>query len=87
MPRRGDNAGSLAEPAEIALRAAIDRVGDDIRNALRARQPNKALSAIASIEPELARFFSDVRVMVDDAALQNARLTLLAELRDGFQNR
>ena len=76
------NADRLVEPAETALRTAIDRVGDDIRNALRTRQPNKALSAIASIEPELARFFDDVRVMVDDAGLQDARLTLLAELRD-----
>jgi glycyl-tRNA synthetase beta chain len=76
------NADRLFEPAETALRAAIDRVGDDIRNALGARQPNKALSAIASIEPELARFFNDVRVMGDDANLQNARLALLAELRD-----
>jgi glycyl-tRNA synthetase beta subunit len=76
------NADRLSEPAETALREAIDRVGDDIRNALRTRQPNRALSAIASIEPQLARFFSDVRVMVDDAALQDARLTLLAELRD-----
>jgi len=76
------NVDRLSEPAENALRAALDRVGDDIRNALRDRQPNRALSAIASIEPELARFFSDVRVMVDDEALQDARLTLLAELRD-----
>ena len=76
------NADRLSEPAETALRAAIDRVGDDIRNALRTRQPNRALSAIASIEPQLAQFFSDVRVMVDDPALQDARLTLLAELRD-----
>jgi glycyl-tRNA synthetase beta chain len=76
------NADRLFEPAETALRTAIDRVGDDIRTALRTRQPNKALSAIASIEPELGRFFNDVRVMVEDAGLQDARLTLLAELRD-----
>jgi glycyl-tRNA synthetase beta chain len=76
------NAELLIEPAETALRAAIDRVGDDITNALRARQPSKALAAIAAIEPELGRFFNDVRVMVDDAGLQDARLTLLAELRD-----
>jgi glycyl-tRNA synthetase beta subunit len=37
---------------------------------------------MASIEPELARFFNDVRVMVDDEELQDARLALLAELRD-----
>lgn len=71
----------LVEPAELALRKALDRVGEDIRSALVARQPRKALTAIASIEPELARFFSEVRVMVDDEDLQEARLSLLAELR------
>jgi len=76
------NAHRLVEPAETALRLAIDRVGDQIRDALKARRPNKALSAMASIEPELARFFNDVRVMVDDEELQDARLALLAELRD-----
>jgi glycyl-tRNA synthetase beta chain len=40
------------------------------------------LTAIASIQPELARFFDEVRVMVDDPALQEARLALLAEVRD-----
>jgi glycyl-tRNA synthetase beta chain len=72
----------LVEPAEVALRAALDRVGDEIRAALRARQPHKALSAIASIQGELARFFTEVRVMVDDEELQDARLALLAEVRD-----
>jgi glycyl-tRNA synthetase beta chain len=76
------NAHRLTEPAETALRAAIDRVAGEIRGALTSRQPNKALSAMASIEPELARFFADVRVMVDDRELQDARLALLAELRD-----
>jgi glycyl-tRNA synthetase beta chain len=72
----------LVEPAEVALRQGLNRVGDDIRAALGARQPGKALAAIASIEPALARFFTEVRVMVDDAELQAARLALLAELRD-----
>jgi glycyl-tRNA synthetase beta chain len=80
-PRR-HNVTLLVEPAEIALRNALDRVGDEIQAALRARQPSKALGAIASIEPELAKFFSEVRVMVEDKDLQDARLALLAELRD-----
>jgi glycyl-tRNA synthetase beta chain len=82
---RGHNSSRLVEPAEVALRTALDRVGHDIRAALDARRPSKALTAIASIEPELARFFSEVRVMVEDDELQDARLALLAELRDRIE--
>ena len=78
-PRYEEN--RLTEPAEIALRRALDRLNHDVHAALDARQPGRALSAIASIEPELARFFNEVRVMVDDRELQAARLALLAELR------
>jgi len=76
------DADRLNDPAEKALRTALDRVGSDIGTALAARQPGKALAAVASIQPELTKFFDDVRVMVDDASLQSARLALLAELRD-----
>jgi glycyl-tRNA synthetase beta chain len=72
----------LREPAEIQLRAAMQRMGTDIKTALEERAPARALTAIASIQPELARFFEEVRVMVDDPTLQEARLALLAEVRD-----
>ena len=78
----GRNANRLSERAEVELRQALARVGTEIENGLRTRQPGKALSAMASIQPELARFFDEVRVMVDDPELQDARLALLAELRD-----
>jgi glycyl-tRNA synthetase beta chain len=76
------NADRLSEPAELNLRSALDRLGSEIRQALDGRQPGKALAAIASVQPELAKFFTEVRVMVPDQALQDARLALLAELRD-----
>ena len=79
-PRYQEN--RLTEPAEAGLRRALDRLNHDVHAALDARQPGRALSAIASIEPELARFFTEVRVMVDDRELQAARLALLAELRN-----
>lgn len=78
----GRNAELLTETAEVGLRNSLRRVGAEITTALSARQPARALSAVASIQPELAKFFDDVRVMVDDQALQDARLALLAELRD-----
>ena len=72
----------LTEPAEVALAAALQRVGAQIRENLSARNPAKALQAIASLQPDLERFFTEVRVNVDDEALREARLSLLAEVRD-----
>lgn len=72
----------LREPAELGLQKALDRVRSEIRTALASRQPSHALSAIASIQPEVARFFSEVRVVVPDQRLKNARLSLLADFRD-----
>jgi glycyl-tRNA synthetase beta chain len=72
----------LIEPAEVALAAALERVGARIRENLAARNPAKALQAIASLQPDLERFFTEVRVNVDDEALREARLSLLAEVRD-----
>jgi glycyl-tRNA synthetase beta chain len=78
----GRHTDQLREPAEIQLRAAMQRMGADIKTSLEKREPARALTAIASIQPELARFFDEVRVMVDDPTLQEARLALLAEVRD-----
>jgi glycyl-tRNA synthetase beta chain len=76
------NADRLTEPAEVALRSALNRVGVEIRQSLDARKPGKALASIATIQPELERFFADVRVMVPDHEVKSARLALLSELSD-----
>jgi glycyl-tRNA synthetase beta chain len=80
--RWGRHAERLREPAELALKAALQKMGAEIASSLGARQPGRAVMAVASIQPELARFFDQVRVMVDDQQLQEARLSLLAELKD-----
>jgi glycyl-tRNA synthetase beta chain len=82
IERWGSHATRLHEPAELALKVALQKMGAEIASGLNARQPNRAVMAVASIQPELARFFEQVRVMVDDQQLQEARLALLAELRD-----
>jgi glycyl-tRNA synthetase beta chain len=69
----------LNEPAERALREALDRIGIEIDSALKARQPRKAIEAIASIQPAITRFFDEVRVVVPDRDLKSARLSLLAD--------
>ena len=78
--RSQETAGRLNEPAELALRRAVNRIGEEIQQSLDARKPGKALAAIATIQPELEKFFTDVRVMVDDSELKHARLALLNDL-------
>jgi glycyl-tRNA synthetase beta chain len=80
--RWGRHAERLAEPAELRLKQALGRLAHEIEGALAQRQPVRALSAIGVIQPELAAFFAEVRVMNNDPLLQEARLSLLAELRD-----
>ena len=43
---------------------------------------SRALLEVAALRPAVDRFFTEVFVMVDDAALRQARLSLLAALRD-----
>ena len=59
----------LKEPAELALADAMAAAGDDF---VKLRAP-------------VAKFFEDVMVMVDDAALKDARLGMLARLRVAIQ--
>jgi glycyl-tRNA synthetase beta chain len=79
---RDEQSGLLSEPAEIELRKALDGVDAQIRDALASRQPRKALEAIASIQPAIKRFFDEVRVVVPEQPLMNARLSLLMDFRD-----
>jgi glycyl-tRNA synthetase beta chain len=72
----------LTEPAEVALREALDHVTVQIAQALSARRPQQAVDEIASIQPAITRFFDEVRVVVPDQALKRARLSLLREFRD-----
>ncbi len=72
----------LQEPAEIALRAALERVRSEVKAALTTKRPARALEAIASVQPDVEKFFNEVRVVVPDQNLKNARLSLLADFRD-----
>ena len=81
MSRR-DQADILIEPAERDLRSKLDVVDAAIQQALESRQPRKAIEAIASIQPAIGKFFDEVRVVVPDSRLKNARLSLLMDFRD-----
>lgn len=74
--------GVLVEPAERALAKALGTQRTTIARAAAAGDYTAALAAIADLRPVVDQFFTDVFVMVDDPALRQARLTLLAALRD-----
>jgi glycyl-tRNA synthetase beta chain len=52
-----------------------------MRGHLDALNPRAALLSMAAIRGDLDRFFTEVRVNVDDKPLRVARLTLLDDLR------
>lgn len=74
-------AGSLTEPAELALLEDITRRSAAIDAAARdGRGFHEAYTEAAGFEPAVARFFNDVFVMTDDAALRRARLGVMRRL-------
>ena len=76
------NAATLTEPAEQALVAALQQAGPGIRAAAAGSDYKRAFTEIAALQPVVAKFFDDVLVMSDDAAVREARLGLVATLRD-----
>jgi glycyl-tRNA synthetase beta chain len=75
-------ANVLREPAEIELARALTTKGTSIHLSASEGRYAEALSVLATLREPLDRFFKDVMVMVDDAALRDARLDLLMRLRD-----
>ena len=73
---------ALLEPAEQALVAALDARKPRVDKAVQAADYRQAFTDIAALRPVVDRFFTEVFVMAEDARLRQARLTLMAELRD-----
>lgn len=74
----------LVDAAEIALHAAMVSASEALDPLLARRDYAEALSALVPLREPVDRFFDEVMVMTDDAALQKNRLALLASLRDRF---
>ena len=77
----GDLRGTLSEKAEVALLDEIERREKVINEAASAGRDFKAAYAeAAAFEPAVARFFTEVFVMAEDAKLREARLRLMKRL-------
>jgi glycyl-tRNA synthetase beta chain len=74
--------GALLEPAEEALLAAVDARRPRIDQAAARHDYRGAFAEIAGLRTAVDRFFTEVFVMADDARLRQARLALVADLRN-----
>jgi glycyl-tRNA synthetase beta chain len=72
----------LQEPAETTLFTELQAQAPVVREAAVRSDYRAAFTAIAALQPSVARFFDDVLVMTEDARLREARLGLVAALRD-----
>ncbi len=84
-----DGAGDIDETrldskAEKALFEAMRDAAETLGPLLAQRRYTEALSALAALEAPVDRFFDEVLVMADEAAVRNNRLALLGELRRLF---
>ena len=71
----------LKEPAEIALLNELDERGPAIDSVLKSGENlRRAFVEAAQFGPAVDRFFTEIFVMVDDAALREARLRLMKRL-------
>ena len=72
----------LREPAEQQLLTELDVRAPVIRDAATRADYKEAFTAIAALQPAVAKFFDDVLVMAEDEQVRTARLGLVATLRE-----
>jgi glycyl-tRNA synthetase beta chain len=72
----------LVEPSERALWSRMNVEAPRVRDAAARGAYRDAFTAIAGLQPSVAAFFDDVLVMAEEADLRDARLSLVAALRD-----
>ena len=77
---------ALMEPAENALLAELGQTQLSIARAVSAGNLVQAMNELGSLHGSVDRFFAEVLVMAEDRKLREARLALLASLRDTVLN-
>jgi arginyl-tRNA synthetase len=68
----------LDHPAEFALLREADRLGEEIAEAAKRRAPHRVATYGTDFATAFHRFYSECRVVVDDPAVTQARLWLIA---------
>ena len=80
------DAALLQDDAEHVLYHAMQAARNDVAPMIEKRAYSDSLRRLAELRAPVDSFFDDVMVMVDDKALKDNRLALLAELRALFLN-
>ncbi|HEV7241975.1 MAG TPA: glycine--tRNA ligase subunit beta [Thermoanaerobaculia bacterium] len=70
----------LEHPTEVRLNELADTVASQVNELIAQRQYRQALESFAAMAPELEAFFKDVMVMVENAAVQSNRKSLLVKV-------
>jgi glycyl-tRNA synthetase beta chain len=78
------DAALLAEPAERALLAEVERVEREAAELRTRRDYPAILRAVASLKPAVDAFFDDVMVMADDPRVRDNRLALMRRVAGLF---
>jgi glycyl-tRNA synthetase beta chain len=78
--------GAISEPAERALLDELDAKRPKIETAAGRSDYRSAFVEIAGLRAAVDRFFTEVFVMAEDVRVRDARLTLMADLRDLILN-
>jgi len=74
----------LAEPAEQALLAALEKANADAAPMWERKAYAEILPALLALEQPIHAFFEHVMVNVDDVAVRQNRLRLIADVREAF---
>ena len=74
----------LSESAETKLGDAVAAATEEVQPLIESRSYAEALGVLAKLRPTVDGFFDEVMVMVDDEAIRDNRLRLLASLRSLF---
>lgn len=84
QPTHAYEAASLVEPSSRALEDARAEAGALVEAAIESGDFDRAVMELLKLRRPIDGFFDDVMVMVDDEALRNMRLGLLAAVRRLF---
>jgi glycyl-tRNA synthetase beta chain len=81
----GVDSGLLGEAAEMELYQQLKALDGEVAGLFAKAQYREGLEQLARLRPAVDRFFDEVMVMSEDAALQTNRLALLDELLQSFR--
>ena len=74
------------DTCEKQLFESVNNVKESITAFIQKEDYDKALSAIATLRPEVDTFFDDVMVMAEDEKLKQNRMALLSSISELFKN-